>query len=289
MRPLAERAFDLLASASAPPDSTKVAAICVTTCDSPRSTENISTCAFVQSRPRSSPRGCWLTLPPPTRRPLRPPQPGVEVGELQVTDSNWSFSSNLPNESGPWGSVTVTNTNCTTPYRPGTAQAGAVIFTAPLTPGVPSTGTLQAFVGSSASGQVKLLPMADTGGVNVSASLDGLEPFVIGTTLTVCLTRRRAAAHARGHQRRPAAVAATNFDVTGVTTATTDAGQPLIAISGTQTTSTSINRQWVFFFLATSTSAPTPSTPASPHSSCRQSPDRIRSTSPTPIRGGGAR
>ena len=178
-----------------------------------------------------------------------PPQPGVEVGELQVTDSTWNFSSNLPDESGPWGSVTVTNTNCTTPYRPGTAQAGAVIFTAPLTPGVPSTGTLQAFVGSSASGQVKLLPMADTGGVNVSANLGGLEPFVIGTTLTVCLTLGvlppLLADINVGQQR----VAATNFDVTGVTTATTDAGQPLIAISGTQTTAASINRQWVFFFL----------------------------------------
>jgi hypothetical protein len=44
-------------------------------------------------------------------------------------------------------------------------------------------------------------------------------------------------------------VAATNFDVTGVATAVTDGGQPLIAISGSQTTFSGTNRQFVFFFL----------------------------------------
>jgi hypothetical protein len=179
-----------------------------------------------------------------------PPQPGVLVGQVGVTGPSWNFSSNLPDLGGPWGSVTVTNTNCTTPYRPGTAQAGAVIFTAPLTPGIGASGTLQGFVGSAATGQVKLLPMADTGGVNVTANLSGLEPFVQGTTLSVCLTLGVPPPMLAFINVDQQHVAADNFDVTGVSTTSTDGNQPLIAISGTQTTQNGTQRQWVFFFLA---------------------------------------
>jgi hypothetical protein len=178
-----------------------------------------------------------------------PPQPGVFVGQMEVTGPTWTFSSNLPDLSGPWGSATVTNTNCTTPYRPGTAQAGAVIFTAALTPGTDSSGTLQAFRGSAATGQINLAPMADTGGTHVTASLSGLEPFVQGTTLSVCLTLGIVPpmlADINVDQQR---VGADNFDVTGVATAATDTSQPLIGISGTQTTLDGINRQLVFFFV----------------------------------------
>jgi hypothetical protein len=60
-----------------------------------------------------------------------------------------------------------------------------------------------------------------------------------------------------GHQR----VVATNFDVTGVSTAATDIDQPLIAISDTQTTADNINRQMGIFlvgdeYLGTDTSIP---------------------------------
>ena len=194
--------------------------------------------------------GCLLATPSAHAQNLAiPPQPGVLVGQMQVTGPGWNFSSNLPSESGPWGSVTVTNTNCTTPFLPGTAQAGAVIFTAPVTPGLPSEGTLQAFIGSAASGQVALTNMADTGGTHVTASLNGLEPFVQGTTLSVCLTQSPPppllADINVGQQR----VAATNFDVTGASTAATETDQPLIAVSGIQTTPDGINRQFVFFFL----------------------------------------
>jgi hypothetical protein len=171
------------------------------------------------------------------------------VGQMQVTGPTWAFSSNLPDLSGPWGSATVTNTNCTTPYLPGTAQAGAVIFTSVLSPGIESAGALQAFTGSAASGNIRLAPMADTGGTNVTASLDGLEPFVQGTTLSVCLTLNplppMLADINVGQQR----VGADNFDVTGVSTAANDNDQPLIAISGTQTPPDGINRQWVYFFV----------------------------------------
>ncbi len=82
-----------------------------------------------------------------------PPQPGVQAGQMGVSGTSWSFSGNVPNLGGPWGFVTLTNTNCTTPYRPGTAQAGAVIFTAALTPGLPATANLQAFTGSGEPGR----------------------------------------------------------------------------------------------------------------------------------------
>jgi hypothetical protein len=168
---------------------------------------------------------------------------------MVVTGPNWSFSSDLPDLAGPWGSVTVTNTNCTTPYIPGTAQAGAVIFTATVSPRIVSDGTLQAFRGSAATGNVSLRPMADTGGTNVTVTLNGLESFVDGTTLSVCLTLvtlpPTLADMDVGQQR----VAATNFDVTGVATAATDADQPLIAISGIQATAGGTNPQMVFFFL----------------------------------------
>src|ERR1051326_2996767 len=168
---------------------------------------------------------------------------------MEVTGPTWSFQSTLPDLSGPWASATVTNTNCTTPYLPGTAQAGAVIFTTSLTPGLESSGTLEPFKGSAATGQISLAPMADAGGTNVTASLSGLEPFVQGTTLSVCLSLMVLPSMLADIDVAQQRVGATNFDVTGVSTATTESSQPLIGISGTQTSIDGINRQTVFFFL----------------------------------------
>src|SRR5258708_19664080 len=106
-----------------------------------------------------------------------PPQLGVLAGQMQVTGPSWILSSDLPDLSGPWGSVTVTNTNCVTPYRPGTAQAGAVIFTATLSPGVVSDRTLLPFIGSGATGNVTLRPIADTRGTNVTPTFHHLHPL----------------------------------------------------------------------------------------------------------------
>src|SRR5690242_11330073 len=72
---------------------------------------------------------------PALAQPAAPqPQPGVLVGQLQVTGASWSFSGSLPGLSGPFESATVTNTNCTRPLLPGSAQAGAVTFTTVLAP-----------------------------------------------------------------------------------------------------------------------------------------------------------
>jgi hypothetical protein len=57
-----------------------------------------------------------------TAAPL--PRLGIQVGQMHVSGPNWSFSGSVADLSGPWGAVTVTNTNCVTPYRAGSAQAG---------------------------------------------------------------------------------------------------------------------------------------------------------------------
>lgn len=61
------------------------------------------------------------------------PSPGATVGSLFATGSTWNFDGSITAGAGPWASLTVTNTTCSTPYQPGTAQAGAIIFTAQLT------------------------------------------------------------------------------------------------------------------------------------------------------------
>jgi hypothetical protein len=177
------------------------------------------------------------------------PRPGIQVGQMHVSGPNWSFSANVADLSGPWGAVTLTNTNCVTPYRAGSAQAGALIFTALLTPETPETGTLLGFAGSSAMGEVQLVPMADTGGTNVTATLQGLEPSTSGTTLTVCLTQNPAPPRLATIYVSEQQVAARNFDVMGVTTAATDSDQPLIGIAGAQTTDDGTHQQLVFFYL----------------------------------------
>jgi hypothetical protein len=194
--------------------------------------------------------GLFLTAPmAQAQTEAPPPQPGVYAGQLQVTGPTWSFSANLAGLSGPWGSATVTNTNCATPYLPGTAQAGAVIFTSTLAPGTNSAATLRAFKGSAASGTISLAPMPDRRGTNVTATLNDLEPFVQGTTLSVCLTVSPLPQMLADINIAQQFAAANNFDVTGASTAATDTFQPLIAVSGSQTAPDGTNQQWVFVFL----------------------------------------
>lgn len=192
----------------------------------------------------------FVAMAPEARAQTGAPQPlpGVVAGQLEVTGASWSFSTDLPGLSGPFGSATVTNTSCATPNLPGTAQAGAVIFTSTLVPGTTSSGTLQAFKGSAGSGTITLAPMADTGGTNVTVNLNDLEPFVQGTTLSVCLTVSPLPQMLADINVGQQLAAASDFDVTGTSTTATDAFQPLIAVSGTQTAPDGTNRQWVFFF-----------------------------------------
>jgi hypothetical protein len=177
-----------------------------------------------------------------------PSTSGVPVGRQTVSGSSWSFSNNLASESQPWGSVTVTDTRCAIPDRPGSAQAGRVLFTAPLRPGSGNRAMLEPVSGSAATGEVQLLPMADTGGVNVTASLNGLEPSLVGTTLTICLRPASCPPTLATIDVDQQRAAASNFDVTGESTTTMDTNQTLIAISKIQTSSAGLNRPMVFLF-----------------------------------------
>src|SRR5262245_43645923 len=124
-----------------------------------------------------------------------PPAPGFTVGSQTVDSSFWNFDGDLAIDAGPWGQVTVTNTNCAVPYRPGTAQAGAIIFTATLqtepTPGglQLAQGDLLPFTGSVATGHVSVLTPPGTAPTShVDATLVGLDEFALNNTFSVCVS-----------------------------------------------------------------------------------------------------
>ena len=210
--------------------------------------------------------GLLALAPAPAARAQGPtpppaPPPGVEVGALPVAGETWNFDGDAAAGPGPWGSVTVTNTSCAAPYRPGTAQAGAVIFTASLqaTPSQSGQavfqGDLLPFVGSAARGHVRVLtpvtPAGETSMTHVDASLAGLEPFAQGTTLRVCLTPVGAAVTLATIISDAQQVVAQGYDPSGVVTTPTADGQLLVAISGVRLGSADGSPQWVFFFLGT--------------------------------------
>ena len=188
------------------------------------------------------------------------PPAGIEVGGQAVAGATWNFDGDIAAGAGPWGSITVTNTSCAAPYRPGTAQAGAVIFTASLQ-AVPSQsglaifqGDLLPFRGTAARGHVQVLtssgPDATT---HVDASLVGLKSFVTGTTLTVCLTGAGPAVSLAQIAANGQQVVARGYDASSVVTTLAPDGQTLIAIAGSRLGSGSGNGspQWAFFFLGT--------------------------------------
>ena len=182
----------------------------------------------------------------------------MEVGRLGVTDSTWAFSGSVADVSSDvWGSATVTNTSCSTPYRPGTAQAGAAIFTASLMPapssggGASYQGALTPFVGSAGRGQLQVgAAPGSASGISVVATLTALEPQLAGTTLRVCLTLATLPPSLAQIDVNAQLVAARGYDVTGVVTAPTADGHKLIAIAGSQA-GADPPTQWVFFFLDT--------------------------------------
>jgi hypothetical protein len=221
---------------------------------------------------------CPLALVPPipagAQAPVPPapaPPAGVEIGALPVTGETWNFDGDAAAGPGPWGSVTVTNTSCETPYRPGTAQAGAIIFTASLqaTPSQSGQavfqGDLLPFVGSAARGHVRVLTPTEAPAptTHVDASLAGLEPFAQGTTLRVCLTPAGAAVTLARIVADAQQVVARGYDPAGVVTTLTADGRLLVAIAGSRLGSADGSPQWVFFFLdttylGTDTAAPSP-------------------------------
>lgn len=199
------------------------------------------------------------------------PASGIPAGTLIVSGSTWNFDGDVTAGAGPWTQVTVTNTNCETPYRPGTAQAGAIILTAQLAPTpTPSgftayQGNLLPFTGTTASGHVRVtVPAGADPPTHIDATIYGLEQFALDNTFNVCLTGSGAAATLTqqilaGLQQ----VQAMSYDVTGIVSTIAQDGSTLIAISGMQVPAADGYTQWVFFFrgtmyLGTDTAVPSP-------------------------------
>jgi LppP/LprE lipoprotein len=201
----------------------------------------------------------WPAAPAGAQDGAPPPEPGFTVGDQIVDSSTWNFNGDLSVNVGPWGQVTVTNTNCAVPYRPGTAQAGAIIFTATLqteqTPGglQLAQGDLLPFIGSGATGHVSVLTPAGAAPTShVDATLVGLDDFALNNDFSVCLS--------------PADMTGVTADVVmdanfvlsqsyqpfqTVVTPTTPTSPSLVAIAGTKFPTADGYDQWVFFFLGT--------------------------------------
>lgn len=200
------------------------------------------------------------------------PQPGALVGSQRVTGATWDFDGDIEVDSFPLTLVTVTNTNCTTPYRPGTAQAGAIIFTAALSMTSAQTdpvgvwqGNLTAFTGSMASGHVRLTSSPVNRSTDVDVTIFGLEMGALNTVFSVCLTGGGGAGGsvaeliAAGSQH----VVSMGYDVTGSLSTPGPDGTTFIAISGVKVPTADGYTQWVFFFsgttyLGTDTAVPSP-------------------------------
>ncbi len=197
-----------------------------------------------------------------------PPQvSGVSAGSLKVTGATWNFDADVSSAGSPWTSVIVTNlSSCERPLPiPGTAQAGAIVFTAQLSP-VPSQtsqvtlqGDLLPLRGSSASGYVMLV-VPPAGETHVNAGLFGLEQFAIDNTLTVCLISGPGTPGGSGSSSTLTGqvlsdmqkVLSLGYDVTGVVTTYGPDGSSFIGISGAKLNNADGGPQWVFFFTGAS-------------------------------------
>jgi hypothetical protein len=126
--------------------------------------------------------------------------PPIEVGSQPVTGDTWSFNTFIYAGASQWASITVTNLGqCSSgpnPPRPGTAQAGAVIFYTVLQPGLSAAAfndyignVTQTAGGDSGYGAARVI--TGTGSDDplsyVSVMLWHLEGQVTGGLLRVCL------------------------------------------------------------------------------------------------------
>jgi LppP/LprE lipoprotein len=206
------------------------------------------------------------------RRPVfaqvPPAVSGVSAGTLSVSGGTWTFDADIALGGGPWMGVIVTNlSSCDRPLPiPGTAQAGAIVFTAQLsavasqTGHTVSEGDLLPFRGSAASGYVLLTTPQEPGApTHVDAGLFGLEQFAVNNTLRVCLVSGPGTPSGSG--AAPSftsqvladvqAVLEMGYDATGVVTTASPVGSSFIGISGVNVASADGASQWVFFFSGT--------------------------------------
>lgn len=202
---------------------------------------------------------------------------GTSAGAVGVSGASWNFDADVVVGSGPWTSVIATNLSCERPLPiPGTAQAGAVVFTAQLNPTPNSSGLstyqgdLLPFRGSAATGYVLLVgPQSPGGATHIDAGIFGLEGFTSGTTLNVCLIAEEGTPIGMGSAPTATAlvlagmgrVLGMGYEVTGAVTTQAPNGTLFIGISGAKLGTADGANQWVFFFngstyLGTDTAVP---------------------------------
>jgi LppP/LprE lipoprotein len=187
-----------------------------------------------------------------------PPAVGFTVGTQTVDSPTWNFDGDLSISAGPWREVTVTNTNCTTPYSAGSAQAGAIVFTATLQP-VPSPngltvvqGDLLPFVGSDAIGHVSVLMPPGDPTSHVDATLIGLPDFAMDNVFSLCLTPSGGTNFSTDVTMDANYVVSQSYQPFAMLiTPTMPNSPPLITIAATKVPTADGYTQWVFFFLGT--------------------------------------
>jgi hypothetical protein len=202
-----------------------------------------------------------------------PPASGIAVGALEVTGATWNFDGGLDagDQVGSWYQVTVTNTNCASPYNPGTAQAGAIILTARLSSAGSQSGAmvlqgdLLPFTGTKATGHARVSTATSNGDpvTQVDATVWNLESFALNNTLNVCLTGYGPAVVSATLAADTQQVVQMGYDVTGIVTTPGPDGSTFIGISGIKIGIADGYTQWVFFFngttyLGTDTGVPSP-------------------------------
>jgi hypothetical protein len=222
-----------------------------------------------------------LTLAAAGVAPTRAQSPGsnaVTAGSQRVSGTSWLFDADIAEPAQSWTSVIVTNlSSCRSPLPiPGTAQAGAIVFTAQLnvvnsqTPHAIYQGDLLPVQGSKASGYVVVVtPQNPEPITHVDAGLFNLEPFALNNTLTVCLLTSSGTPSGAGAPTTLSdqltvdleKVVALGYDTDAVVTTPGPNGTTFIGIAGTPIGSADGGNQWVFFFsgatyLGTDTAVP---------------------------------
>jgi hypothetical protein len=199
---------------------------------------------------------------------------------LRVNGSTWNFDGSVPAGSGPWTSVSVTNSSCNRPSMPGTAQAGLIAFTAELAPtptaaGITAwQGNLTAVQGSMATGHVRVVtPATENPLSQVDVTIYGLEQMAQGNTFWVCLdgatsgslqqTIAADIAQIQGRSFDVGSFGSMSFQIFNVVSTTGPDGSIFIALAGFRSPSADGAPMWVFFFngttyLGTDTLVPSP-------------------------------
>jgi hypothetical protein len=124
--------------------------------------------------------------------------PGItfqDLGTVDVTGNDWSFTGDFQIRAGAWESLTISNYGYCfvgpNDPREGTAHAAAVYWFGELTPDSPGsgdfTGTLQAGRGGNVTGRVHITSPS-SGTTHIDATLSGSDlSFFKDNKLQVCL------------------------------------------------------------------------------------------------------